>query len=108
LQHLSELRHLFGHLSITVPVSVVDGFKHTSIDIPDFIEADDIFKFVPQPPQDPHENLLDKEVDAGFLIKGLNLGRRGEDLPEDMPHKVQGEPAEEADVEGGKPGVVPV
>jgi hypothetical protein len=87
---------------------MVDGFEHTSIDIPDLIEADDIFEFVPQPPEDPHEDLLDKEVDAGFLIQGLNLGRRGEDLPEDMPHKVQGEPAEEADVEGGKPGVIPV
>jgi hypothetical protein len=99
---------LFGHLAITVPVSVVDGFEHTSIHIPDFIEADDIFEFVPQTPKDPHEDLLDKEVDAGFLIQGLNLGWRGEDLPEDMPYKVQGEPTEEADVEGRKPGVIPV
>ena len=87
---------------------MVDGFEHTSINIPDFIEADDIFELVTQAPEDPHEDLLDKEVDAGFLIQGLNLGRRGEDLPEDVPHKVQGEPAEEADVEGGKPEVIPV
>ena len=99
---------MFGHLAIPIPVSMVDGLQHTSIDIPYFIEAYNIFELVPQSPEDSHKDLLDKEVDAGFLIQGLNLGWWREDLPEDMPHKVQREPAEEPDIEGGKPGVVAI